>query len=77
MTASEWIDFVCIAFDVETREPAEIIVLDTQGSVAVELTPALARELARKLTDLADEFEQHRPLRRLAAVEDQLRGLND
>ncbi len=75
--STDWVDFACIAFDEETREPAEIVVLDTQGRIAVELTPTLARELARRLNDLADDFEDHKPLRRPAAVAEQLRGLDD
>lgn len=74
---SEWVDFACIAFDTETREPAEIVVLDPEGRIAVELTPTLARDLARKLNDLADDFEHYKPLRRRAAVGDRLRGLDD
>ena len=75
--STDWVDFACIAFDVETREPAEIVVLDTEGKIAVELTPTLARDLARRLNDLADDFKHYKPLRRPAAVAERLRGLDD
>lgn len=71
------IDYVHIAYDADTGNPSVILLLDTEENVAAELSPHLARNLARKLTQLADEFEQHKPLRRLTAVEDHLRGLDD
>lgn len=74
---TDWIDFVSVSHDPDTHEPVAILILDTEERPAVELTPDTARDLARKLTDLADEFEHHKPLRRLAAVGDQLRGLDD
>lgn len=74
---TEWIDFVCIGHDPDTREPVGILILDTEGKIAVELSPETARDLARKLTDTADDYENYKPLRRLAAVGDALRGLDD
>jgi hypothetical protein len=71
------IDFVRIARDVETGAPVTILILDTADGVAQDLSPDLARSVARKLNALADEYEQYKPLRRLVAVENDLRGLND
>lgn len=75
--STDTIDYVHIAYDADTGKPSVILLLDTEENVAAELSPGLARDLARKLTQLAHEFEQHKPLRRPMAVEDQLRGLND
>lgn len=71
------IDFVQIAREVDTGAPVTILILDTENVPAQDLSPDLARAVARKLTALADEYEQYKPLRRLVAVEDDLRGLND
>ncbi|MEW1706608.1 hypothetical protein AB0230_05125 [Microbacterium sp. NPDC089190] len=75
--STDRIDFVHIAHDADTEYPSVILILDTEENVAAELSPDLARDLARKLTQLADDFDNYKPLRRPFAVEDQLRGLND
>ena len=76
-TESDWMDFVSVSHDPDTREPVAILIFDTEEKVAVELSPDTARDLARKLTDLADECEQHKPLRRSQSVASALRALDD
>lgn len=68
---------VRIRRDVETGAPVAIRISDPCTEVADGLSPELARALAQKLISAADECERHKPLRRLTAIEDQLRGLDD
>lgn len=70
------IDFVQLARDVHTESPVAILILATSDAIAQELSPDLARDTARRLVELADEWERSKPLRRLRAIEDDLRGLD-
>lgn len=69
-------DCVQIARDVRTDETVAIVILSTDGDTAQELGIDAARDVARRLNALADEWEQSKPLRRSVAVSEQLRGLD-
>lgn len=77
MTAlDDVVDFVHLGRDGKTGEPVTIAIMDTADEVAQDLSPDLARAVARKLTALADEYERYKPLRRPTATEDDLRRLD-
>ncbi|KEP72208.1 hypothetical protein HR12_23515 [Microbacterium sp. SUBG005] len=63
--------------EVGTGEPVAIVLLDRDNAVAQELGPALARETARCLNGLADNWERSKPIRRLRSVDDNLRELDE
>lgn len=71
------VDFVQIARDADTDEPLAIVILDTTNAVAQDLSPDLARETARCVNGLADEWEQSKSIRRLRIVDDALRSLDE
>ncbi|KTS09909.1 hypothetical protein RSA3_12270 [Microbacterium testaceum] len=71
------VDFVHLARDADTNEPLAIVILDTANAVAQHLSPDLAREAARCLYGLADEWDQTNRIRRLRVVDDVLRSLDD
>lgn len=70
-------DCVQIARDVRTDETVAIVILSTDGDTAQELSIDAARDVARQLNTLADDWEQSKPLRRSVAVSEQLRGLDE
>lgn len=70
------VDFVQRARDVQTGETVAIVILDTSDVVAQELSVETARDAARYLNALADEWDRSKPLRRLRAVEDDLRNID-
>jgi len=71
------VDFVQIAREADTDEPLAIVILDTANTVAQELSPDLARETARHLNGLADEWERSKTIRRLRLVDDALRSFEE
>ncbi|AKV86385.1 hypothetical protein AKG07_08810 [Microbacterium sp. CGR1] len=72
-TASEIVD---IAIDPLTRKPMFVAIFDTQGRIAQELDKNLARVVAVRLVELAQQLpDPPRILRRSTEVDDQLRGL--
>ncbi|MGN7969323.1 hypothetical protein [Microbacterium sp. 22296] len=70
------VDFVQRACDVQTGETVAIVILDTADLIAQELSVETARDAARHLIALADEWERSKPLRRSVAVSEQLQGLD-
>lgn len=72
-TASEMVD---IAIDPLTRKPMFVAIFDTEGRIAQEFNKDLARAVAVRLVELAQQLpDPPRILRRATDVDDQLRGL--
>jgi 3-methyladenine DNA glycosylase/8-oxoguanine DNA glycosylase len=77
--ATGWIDFVLFARDVNTNEKVSIVILDSNGDVAVDVNSDSAREVAERLVALADEMDREKArtrLRRLPDVDEELRRLD-
>lgn len=72
-TASEIVD---IAIDSATKKPLFVILFDTEMRIAHELDKDLARAVAVRLVELAQELpDPPRILRRPADTDEWLRGL--
>lgn len=69
-------DCVQIARDVRTDEKVAIVILSTDGDTVQELGIDAARDVARRINTLADNWERSKPLRRSVAVSEQFQGLD-
>lgn len=81
MTEEQWneetvAEIVDIAFDPATKKPLFVMLFDTENRIAQELDKNLARAIAVRLVELAQELpDPPRILRRASDIDDQLRGL--
>lgn len=81
MTEEQWneetaAEIVDIAVDPITKKPLFVALFDTENRVAQELDKNLARAVAVRLVELAQELpDPPRILRRASDIDDQLRGL--